>query len=53
MYTGWLTRDGNTYYLWPYSDGFMGRMVTGEQEIEGRRYRFDTTPGSTEGRLLD
>ncbi len=30
MITGWYTdTDGNTYYLWPVSDGTRGRMLTG------------------------
>ncbi len=30
MVTGWYSdKDGNTYYLWPVSDGTKGRMLTG------------------------
>ena len=35
MMTGWFKdTDGGVYYLWPYSDGSRGRMVTGWQWID-------------------
>ena len=51
MRTGWLTANGETYYLWPVSDGWMGRMVTGLQEIGGRWYYFETKEGKSQGRM--
>ncbi len=51
MQTGWLTANGETYYLWPVSDGWMGRMVTGLQEIGGRWYYFETKEGKSQGRM--
>ena len=52
MQTGWLTANGETYYLWPVSDGWMGRMVTGLQEIGGRWYYFETEEGKDQGRMV-
>lgn len=51
MQTGWLTTDEGTYYLWPESDGWKGRMVTGLQEIDGKLYYFETEAGKNQGRM--
>ena len=51
MQTGWLTVNGNTYYLWPVSDGWKGRMVTGYREIDGKLYYFETEAGKNQGRM--
>ena len=57
MEVGWFTdRDGSRYYLWPVSDGAMGRMVTGWQWIQGedgtwRRYYFHTISDGTMGHM--
>jgi glucan-binding YG repeat protein len=51
MQTGWLDWKGNRYYLYPVSDGWMGRMFTGWQLIDGKWYFCETAAGSTQGRL--
>ncbi len=51
MKTGWLERGGSRYYLWPFSDGWMGRMVTGRQQIEGKWYYFEPAAGKDQGHL--
>ena len=51
MQTGWLDWKGNRYYLYPVSDGWMGRMLTGWQLIDGKWYYFETAAGSTQGRM--
>ena len=51
MQTGWLDWKENRYYLYPVSDGWMGRMLTGWQLIDGKWYYFETTAGSTQGRM--
>ena len=57
MEAGWFTdSDGSRYYLWPVSDGTMGRMMTGWQWIQGedktwRRYYFHTISDGTKGHL--
>ncbi len=57
MATGWYQdTDGNLYYLWPYSDGTQGHMVTGWRWIPGadgllRCYYFNEVSDGTRGRL--
>lgn len=57
LVTGWYTdTDGKWYFLWPFSDGTKGRMVTGWQWIVGedgllRRYYFHEVSDGTRGRL--
>lgn len=51
MQTGWLDWKENRYYLYPVSDGWMGRMLTGWQLIDGKWYYFETAAGSTQGRM--
>lgn len=57
MVTGWYTDvSGDTYFLWPFSDGTRGRMVTGWNWIQGadgleRRYYFHADPEGTIGAL--
>lgn len=60
MMTGWFKdTDGGVYYLWPYSDGSRGRMVTGWQWIDrdgDRReecYFFHTESDGTKGRMAE
>ena len=50
--TGWLTLDGNTFYLNPNSDGKKGMMMTGWQQIDGNWYFFQTVSDGTRGRML-
>mgnify|MGYP003086376217 CR=1 FL=1 len=51
MATGWVDLDGSKYYLFPGSDGWMGRMLTGWQWIDGYCYYFGTDSGNNEGHL--
>ncbi len=37
MVTGWLDESGYRFYLNPMSDGSRGKMLTGWQQIEGRK----------------
>lgn len=50
--TGWFTdTDGHIYYLNPVSNGFMGAMVTGWQQIDGIWYYFHTEADGHRGML--
>ena len=49
--TGWVDLNGSKYYLFPGSDGWMGRMLTGWQWIDGYCYYFGTDSGNNEGHL--
>ncbi len=50
---GWFTdADGHRYYLNPASDGLMGAMLTGWQQIDGIWYYFNTVSDGTQGALL-
>lgn len=51
MATGWVDLNGSKYYLFPGSDGWMGRMLTGWQWIDGYCYYFGTDSGNNEGHL--
>ena len=51
MKTGGILWNGSRYYLWPVSDGWMGRMVTGWQLIDGKWYFFETEAGKNQGHL--
>ena len=51
MATGWVDLNGSKYYLFPGSDGWMGRMLTGWQWIDGYCYYFGTDRGNNEGHL--
>ena len=51
MATGWADLNGSKYYLFPGSDGWMGRMLTGWQWIDGYCYYFGTDSGNNEGHL--
>ncbi len=52
MRTGWYTdTHGDTYYLYPYSDGSLGHMVTGWQWIDGKCYYFNPVSDGTRGKL--
>lgn len=50
MATGWIELSGSKYYLFPKSDGWKGRMVTGWQWIDGYCYYFEEG-GANQGRL--
>ncbi len=50
LMTGWFTDiDGRRYYLNPNSDGTLGRMMTGWQQIEGVNYYFNEVSDGTKG----
>ena len=50
--TGWFTdTDGHIYYLNPVSNGFMGAMATGWQQIDGIWYYFHTEADGYRGML--
>ena len=51
MATGWVDLNGSKYYLFPGSDGWMGRMLTGWKWIDGYCYYFGTDSGNNEGHL--
>ncbi len=51
MATGWITDNGQKYYLNPVSDGSQGKMLTGWQFIEGKWYYFHPVPDGMQGRL--
>ena len=51
MATGWVDLNGSKYYLFPGTDGWMGRMLTGWQWIDGYCYYFGTDSGNNEGHL--
>ena len=50
MATSWIELNGSKYYLFPNSDGWKGRMVTGWQWIDGYCYYFEEG-GANQGRL--
>ena len=51
MATGWLTIDGQTYYLNPASDGTQGKMCTGWRFIDGSWRYFNEAGEGTEGAM--
>jgi glucan-binding YG repeat protein len=52
LVTGWYQdTDGNFYYLSPVSDGTMGRMVTGWNEIDGQQFYFEEESNGIRGAL--
>ena len=46
----WVDVNGSKYYLFPNSDGWKGRMLTGWQWIDGNCYYLDSQ-GQNEGAL--
>ena len=46
MSTGWINWNDQAYYLITDSDGWMGRMATGWQCIDGKWYYFDKEQGN-------
>lgn len=52
LVTGWLTVDGNTFYLNPVDDGSYGAMRTGWQIVDGKAYYFNAMGGTSLGALL-
>lgn len=52
MQTGWLTIDGQTFYLQPQSNGTRGTMLTGWQQIDGIWYYFNNVSDGSRGKLL-
>ncbi len=52
LVTGWFTdADGNRYYLHSVSDGTLGRMYTGWNQIDGISYYFQEESNGTRGAL--
>lgn|GEM_PF-4595495 len=51
MQDGWLSWNGSRYYLFPISDGWRGRMMTGWQLIDGTWHYFETVPGRNQGHM--
>ena len=51
MATGWVDLNGSKYYLFPGSDGWMGRMLTGWQWVDSYCYYFGMDSGNNEGHL--
>ena len=51
MQDGWLSWNGSRYYLFPISDGWRGRMMTGWQLIDGTWYYFETMSGRNQGHM--
>ena len=51
MQTGWLDWNDRRFYLYPVSDGWMGRMLTGWQQIDGKWYFFESASGKDQGRM--
>ncbi len=51
MKTGWIDLNGSRYYLYPVSDGHMGRMLIGWNLIEGVWYYFETEAGKDQGHM--
>ena len=51
MATGWVDLNGSKYYLFPGSDGWMGRMLTGWQWIDGYCYYLGADSANNEGHL--
>jgi glucan-binding YG repeat protein len=53
MITGWhQDTDGSWYFLNNVSDGTLGKMFTGWQEIEGKWYYFNEVSNGTRGALI-
>lgn len=53
MATGWFQQDdGLTFYLHNVSDGTLGHMYTGWNQIDGKWYFFNTVSDGTRGRML-
>ena len=52
MVTGWITWEGNRYYLHPVADGTQGHMYTGWNEIGGQYYYFRPESGGPQGSLF-
>ena len=53
MQTGWVTINGQTFYLQPASDGTRGVMLAGWHKIDGRWYHFQTESDGNRGMLLN
>lgn len=53
MQTGWVTINGQTFYLQPASDGTRGVMLVGWHKIDGRWYHFQTESDGNRGMLLN
>lgn len=52
METGWLTINGQIFYLSNASDHTIGQMATGWQQIDGKWYWFQTVSDGNKGVLL-
>ena len=53
MQTGWVTINGQTFYLQPVSDGTKGVMFVGWHKIDDRWYYFQTESDGNRGMLLN
>ena len=51
MQDGWIDWNSGRYYLFPISDGWRGRMLTGWQLIDGSWYFFEPVSGMNQGRM--
>lgn len=51
MKTGWFDWNNSRYYLKPNADGWIGRMLTGWQLIDGKWYYFEPVDGKNQGHL--
>ncbi len=52
MVTGWLTHEGQTYYLNPEADGNQGKMCTGWMYLDDTWYYFNEESDGTKGAML-
>ena len=52
MAVGWISLDGQWYYLHAESDGTRGHMYTGWHQINGKWYYFHNVSDGTRGRML-
>lgn len=52
MVSGWLTLNGQTFYLQAEANGNRGRMLTGWQLIDGKWYYFNTVSDGNKGALV-
>lgn len=52
MVSGWLTLNGQTFYLQAEANGNRGRMLTGWQFIDGKWYYFNTVSDGNKGALV-
>lgn len=51
LISGWKDYKDDQYYLYPVHDGNFGYMYTGQQEVDGSTYSFNSAVGSQKGAL--